>query len=81
MEREYLIEEYRRLFEKRQSLTEEIEDLAERIRALQAEREFDRRWLNAVEERFDSLYGCESEKDSIPWHLHVYIEKGMEVPE
>ena len=80
MEREYLIEEYKRLHTLREERRQEIETLRERIRVLTEVDEFDRRWMDSIEERFDGLYGCNF-NDNVQWHLHCYVERGEEVPE
>ena len=81
MNREHLIEEYKRLYASREERRNEIDVLRERIRLLNEVDEFDRRWMDSIEERFDGLYGCNSDNDNVKWHLHCYVERGEEVPE
>lgn len=82
MTREDLIREYKDMYEKRKSIAKELDALGDAIAELKAEYEREGRWMDAVSDRFDMLYGCRSNyPDKIPYHLHVYLDGGEEVPE
>lgn len=81
MERNDIIEEYRKVLHRRKSINEEIENLMEKVNDLKRERDRDQRWLEALEERFDAIYGCHSGNKNIPWRLHCYMDSDAEVPE
>ena len=82
MTREDLIREYTDLYEKRKGIRAAFAELEERMEDLRREFNKDTAWMEAISDRFDMLYGCRSNyPDKIPYHLHVYLDKGEEVPE
>ena len=81
MTREEMIQEYRDLCALQEERRKALDELYDRIKAIKEVQEFDQRWLNAIEERFDREFGCRSGNKNVRWHLHCYIANGEEVPE